>query len=133
MKPVVGACSARPGSVASACRRTFAGGTGGDGGRAPGQSCGSKQLASLMAAYGRATRVPGLWLYAENDLYWGAAWPRAWHRAFSEAGARATFVMTESVPGSDGHALLARGFHLWRPHVDRFLDDVVPGAAPLVP
>jgi dienelactone hydrolase len=99
----------------------FAGGTGGDGSRAPGHSCGSADMRSLMSIYGAMTRVPGLWLYARNDSYWGTHWPRAWHRAFAEAGGPASFVMTDPVPGADGHALLARGAPQWRPHVDRFI------------
>jgi len=99
----------------------FSGGTGGDSGRAPKHSCGSEEMAALMRTYGKTTRVPGLWLYAENDLYWGAEWPRAWHRAFASAGSNAEFVMTDPVPNSDGHQLLARGGRLWTEHVDHFL------------
>ena len=102
----------------------FAGGTGGSGSRSPGHSCGSASMQSLMSIYGAMTHVPGLWLYAENDSYWGADRPRAWYLAFAAAGGAATFVMTEPVPGSDGHALLARGASLWRPHVDRFLESL---------
>jgi len=46
----------------------FSGGTGGDGTRAPEHSCGSDAMEALMASLGPATRVPGLWLYAQNDL-----------------------------------------------------------------
>jgi dienelactone hydrolase len=99
----------------------FSGGTGGDSGRAPKHSCGSEEMAALMRTYGKTTRVPGLWLYAENDLYWGAEWPRAWYRAFASGGSNAEFVMTEPVPNSDGHQLLARGGRLWTEQVDRFL------------
>ena len=105
----------------------FAGGTGGDGGRAPGRSCGSEEMAALLGAYGRSTHVPSLWLYAPNDSYWGAEWPRAWHRAFAAGGSATRFVMTDAVPNADGHALLARGTRLWMPHVDGFLDAVVFG------
>jgi dienelactone hydrolase len=105
----------------------FAGGTGGDGGRAPGRSCGSEDMAALLGAFGRSTQVPSLWLYASNDSYWGAEWPRAWHRAFAAGGSATQFVMTDPVPNADGHALLARGARLWMPHVDRFLDAVVFG------
>ena len=59
----------------------FAGGTGGNGTRAPEHSCGSDAMESLMRTLGRTNRVPGLWLYAQNDLYWGSRWPVAWHRA----------------------------------------------------
>ena len=105
----------------------FAGGTGGDGGRAPGRSCGSEDMAALLGAFGRSTHVPSLWLYASNDLYWGAEWPRVWHRAFAAGGSATQFVMTDAVPNADGHALLARGARLWMPLVDRFLDAVVFG------
>ena len=108
------------------CRRLHQlfGGTGGDSGRAPKHSCGSEEMAALMSTYGKTTRVPGLWLYAENDLYWGAEWPRAWYRAFASAGSNAEFVMTDAVPNSDGHQLLARGGRLWTEHVDHFLTEL---------
>lgn len=102
----------------------FAGGTGGDGGRAPSHSCGSEEMAALMSSYGRTTHVPSLWLYAENDLYWGPEWPRAWHRAFAAGGSPTTFVMTEPLPNADGHQLLARGSRLWIGQVDRFLAQI---------
>ncbi len=102
----------------------FSGGTGGSGTRAPEQSCGSAQMQDVMAAYGRTTHVPSLWLYAENDRYWGAEWPRAWHHAYAAAGEPTRFVMTPPVPDSDGHQLLARGARLWRPDVDRFLSEL---------
>jgi dienelactone hydrolase len=99
----------------------FAGGTGGDGTRAPEHSCGSEAMESLMRTLGRTNRVPGLWLYAQNDRYWGSQWPLAWYRAFGENNNVAHFVMTDPVPNSDGHQLLARGGLLWTPAVDTFL------------
>jgi dienelactone hydrolase len=102
----------------------FSGGTGGSGTRAPEQSCGSAEMQALMAAYGTMVRIPSLWLYAENDRYWGSEWPRAWHRAYAAGGEPTRFVMTQPVADSDGHQLLARGTRLWMVHVDRFLDDL---------
>lgn len=102
----------------------FAGGTGGDSGRAPRHSCGSEEMETLMARYGKTTRVPSLWLYAENDLYWGPEWPRAWHRAFAKGGSRTEFIMTDALPYGDGHQLLARGSRLWIAHVDGFLAEL---------
>jgi hypothetical protein len=77
-----------------------------------------------VTAYGKTTRVASLWLYAQNDLYWGAEWPRAWHRAYATEGNLARFVMTEAVPNADGHQLLGRGSRLWTMHVDRFLEEL---------
>ena len=102
----------------------FAGGTGGHGKRSPEHSCGSADMRDLLAEYGRTTHVPSLWLYAENDLFWGPEWPRAWHRAFAGGGSHTEFVMTSPVPHSDGHQLLARGARLWTPDVDRFLAEL---------
>ena len=99
----------------------FAGGTGGDGGRAPRHSCGSEQMETLLSGYGKTTHVPSLWLYAENDMYWGPEWPRAWHQAFAAGGSPTTVVMTEALANADGHQLLARGSRLWAAYVDRFL------------
>ena len=100
----------------------FSGGTGGNGKRAPEHSCGLETMETAMSAYGATTRIPGLWLYAQNDLYWGAEWPRAWYRAYAAGGSPTEFVMTEPLPAADGHQLLARGSRLWVRHVDQFLE-----------
>lgn len=77
-----------------------------------------------MSKYGATTRVPSLWLYAKNDSFWGAEWPRAWHRAFATGASATRFVMTEPVADADGHQLMARGTRLWTVHVDRFLEEL---------
>jgi len=103
---------------------SFAGGTGGYGARSPEHSCGSDVMEALMSKYGATTRIPSLWLYAKNDSFWGAEWPRLWHHAFA-AGASATrFVMTDPVADADGHQLMARGSRLWTASVDRFLEEL---------
>jgi dienelactone hydrolase len=102
----------------------FSGGTGGSGERRPEHSCGSETMEGLMSRYGRSTHVRSLWLYAQNDSYWGASWPRAWHHAYERVGNPTEFVMTGPVAGADGHLLLARGSRLWSEHVDRFLEEL---------
>jgi dienelactone hydrolase len=99
----------------------FAGGTGGNDEASPEHSCGSQDMEALMARYGATTRVPGLWLYARNDAFWGPERPRLWHQAFAAGGSAARFVQTPPVPHADGHQLLGRGSRLWMPEVDRFL------------
>ncbi len=47
-------------------------------------------------------RVPMLWIYTENDLYWGAEYPKAWLAAFREGGGRAEFIQFPP-HGDDGH------------------------------
>ncbi len=100
----------------------FAGGAGGDPKTRPGNPCQGERLGAVYAAAGSANAgaTPTLWLYAENDNYWGQTLPRRWHAAFTEAGGQAEFVMFPPL-GNEGHALLRNGRHLWRPAVDRFL------------
>ena len=129
---LVGASMGGLASIASAATNpdgvvayiNFSGGTGGNGKRAPEHSCGLEVMGALMSTYGETTRVPSLWLYARNDSYWGADWPRAWHRAYAIPDRPTQFVMTDAVPNADGHQLLARGSRLWSVHVDRFLEEL---------
>ncbi len=102
----------------------FSGGTGGNGKRSPEHGCGAEQMEALVSAYGKTSHVASLWLYAQNDQFWGAQWPRAWHHAYATGGSPTRFVMTEPVPHADGHQLLARGGRLWTSQVDRFLEDL---------
>ena len=48
-----------------------------------------------------------LWLYAEEDRYYSAAWVRRYHEAFTQAGGVATFRLFPAF-GADGHRLVDR-------------------------
>jgi dienelactone hydrolase len=98
----------------------FAGGGGGDPDRHPMQPCSPARMAHLYNEIGKHARVPTLWLYAENDKFWGLEWPRKWHAAYVKDGGRAELATFPSV-GTDGHQLIHNGFRLWRPVVDRFI------------
>lgn len=103
----------------------FSGGTGGSPDLSPGRSCRPELLTQLYLQFGKTTKVSSLWLYAENDLYWGADAPKEWHMAFSAGGSKTRLVMTPPVPGvSDGHRLLAAGGRLWSPHVNTFVKEL---------
>ena len=120
---VAAAARALPGVVGYI---NFAGGSGGNPERAPGESCDRDQLEALYADYGRSTSVPSLWVYALNDRYWGADAPRAWHAAFARGGSPTLFVQAPPVPDGDGHELAARPASLWAPAVDAFLASLGP-------
>jgi len=98
----------------------FAGGAGGSP-ASQGRMCEPGQIESLMVTWGSTTRLPSIWLYAPNDLYWGAEAPRRWHAAFSAGGSPARFVGTEPVPAPDGHSLLRVGGPLWRVPLESWL------------
>ncbi len=104
-----------PGLVAAI---SFAGGRGSD---APDSVCSPAALIDAFATFGKTARVPMLWVYAENDHYFGPSLSRAFHAAFTGAGGQAEFVMSAPF-GSDGHALFSRnGTPIWSPLVDAFL------------
>ncbi len=109
-----------PGLVAAI---NMAGGSGGNPRERPGAPCGPDRLASVFAAAGKAgakASIPTLWLYAENDKFWGNQFPRQWHLAYGKGGSgNATFIMVPPV-GDEGHRLIDHP-DVWRPHVDRFI------------
>jgi len=98
----------------------FSGGAGGSPERSPGRSCDPDQMRDVMAEFGKTVNVPGLWLYAGNDLYWGGEAPQNWYRAFAAGGSKAQMLAVPELPGQDGHMLLARGRRLWQRDLDRF-------------
>jgi dienelactone hydrolase len=99
----------------------FVGGTGGDPIRNPGNSCFPEVLTELYGNFGKTTKIPNLWLYAENDEYWGATAPIEWHKAFAASGGSGQLVMTAPLPGRGGHSLLQWGGRLWADHTDPFV------------
>lgn len=99
----------------------FSGGSGGDPVKRPGAPCSPAALQATFAQYGRTARVPMLWLYAENDQFWGASLPPQWHQAFTAAGGQAQFQQLPPV-GEDGHQLFSKFGKLWQPLVSQFLD-----------
>ncbi len=102
----------------------FAGGTAGFPTQRPARSCATDQLTDLYRKAGQKTRLPNLWLYAENDQYWGPDMPRLWHKAFAKGGSRSKFVQTGPVTNADGHFLLTRGQEMWSTPVRSFLADL---------
>jgi dienelactone hydrolase len=95
---------------------------GGRGSVASGENCAPRRLVEAMGSYGRTTAVPTLWLYAENDLFFGPSLAREMHAAFRRGGGAAELLVLPSF-GSDGHHLftLDTGIPHWAPAVDRFL------------
>ncbi len=100
----------------------FAGGRGGYAEGRPHTNCAPDRLIAAAGAYGRTARIPTLWVYTENDGYFGPSLSRAMYRAFSESGGRGEFVLLPGF-GSDGHALFGSpaGVKHWEPLVERFL------------
>jgi dienelactone hydrolase len=98
----------------------FAGGGGGDPKGRPQNPCGQPALKKLFADYGKTAKIPTLWVYAENDMYFGPRLPRVWFDAYRAAGGPGEFVMF-APHGEDGHGLFTRAPQVWQPRVAEFL------------
>jgi dienelactone hydrolase len=100
----------------------FSGGGGGHPSAHPQQPCSPAPLQALFASYGQSARQPSLWLYAQNDEYFGPTLPRQWFEAYRAQGGPGEFVQLPPVgEPNGGHALLSVAPALWQPLVLRFL------------
>lgn len=79
-------------------------------------------LAHAAANYGKQTTLPSLWLYGDNDSYFGPDTFRAMHSAYTRAGAPAKLLAYGSF-GVDSHKLFAAedGRATWEAPLDEFL------------
>lgn len=105
---------------------------GGRGSRAEDDVCDEDALVRAFAAFGTTSRVPTLWIYADNDKFF---WPELAHRlhaAFTRGGGRAQFIDADEF-GEDGHSLFADGIAIWTPMVDAFLRAQNLGRRDLLP
>ena len=99
----------------------FAGGGGGNPKDRPQRPCAPEKLERLFAGYGKTARAPTLWIYCENDMYFGPKYPRAWFDAFRAAGGIGEFHQFPA-NGDDGHRLFSAAPELWQPRVLAFLN-----------
>lgn len=96
---------------------------GGRGSRAELEVCDQDRLAAAFGALGRTARVPMLWVYSQNDLYFWPELAQRFHTAFQASGGRAQFIAAPAF-GRDGHSLFSpRGASIWLPMVDAFLTE----------
>lgn len=98
----------------------FAGGGGGRPKTHPADPCRNDRLTELFAGYGTTSRIPTLWLYSENDRYFGTEKPRAWLKAFEAGGGIGRFVQLPPFK-DDGHPSFTRNPSAWRPAFERFI------------
>jgi dienelactone hydrolase len=102
----------------------FAGGGGGNPGTRPQDPCSPERLVRLFASYGTTARIPTLWLYSENDRYFGAEKPRQWMEGFIKAGGSGRFVQLPPYK-EDGHPSFTGQPQSWRPEFEAFVKEVM--------
>ena len=102
---------------------TFAAGRGGRVDGKPNNNCAPDKLVQATGELGSTARVPMLWIYAENDTFFGPALSRRMYDAYTVAGGNAEYHMLPAF-GSDGHFMInsAEAIPLWAPLVGQFLD-----------
>ncbi len=65
---------------------------GGRGSRAPDDVCQPERLVAAQEVFGRTARLPSLWIYSENDHFFGPALVQKMFAAYTAHGAPATFL-----------------------------------------
>lgn len=101
----------------------FAGGRGGHAGGYANAVCHADRLVEAAHDYGRtASSVPTLWLYAQNDSYFGPDLAKQMSRAWVTGGGRAELDVLPSY-GRDGHTIADNrsGWRVWGKTVEAFL------------
>ncbi|WP_409190033.1 alpha/beta hydrolase family protein [Bradyrhizobium sp. RDM4] len=94
---------------------------GGRGSRDDDDVCNPDGLVQAFANFGKTSRVPMLWVYASNDLFFGPDLARRFYDGFRSSGGNAKFVAAPPY-GDDGHYLYSvAGRPQWTPLVDAFL------------
>ena len=101
----------------------FSGGTGGNPDVSPGRPCNPGATTRYWGDIAKSAKVPMLWMYWQNDKYWGPDIPKEWHQAWIRGGGQAQFT-SFGPSGDNGHNGLNEDMEHWLPVVDRFLQDL---------
>lgn len=95
---------------------------GGRGSLEDGQVCNEERLADAYHFFGERSRAPMLWVYAQNDHFFGPQVAARLREAFVAGGGMVDFVAAPPF-GSDGHGLFSpAGIPVWTGMVDTFLE-----------
>jgi dienelactone hydrolase len=98
----------------------FAGGGGGNDATMPQNPCAQPGLKQMFADYGKTARMPTLWVYTENDMYFGPKLPKEWFDAYKANGGQGEYVLFPPV-GTSGHGLFTIAPNVWHGRVLEFL------------
>ena len=100
----------------------FAAGRGGHFNGKPNNNCAPDNLVEAAAQFGRTARIPMLWIYTQNDSYFGPELTKRLRTAFEAAGGNVEYHLLPDF-GDDGHFMIdsADAVQLWAPLVSEFL------------
>jgi dienelactone hydrolase len=102
----------------------FAAGRGGRVDNKPNNNCAPDTLVEATGEFGRTSRVPMLWIYIENDTFFGPPLSKRMHEAFTTAGGKAEYHVVPPF-GGEGHFFIDSpdAVPIWAPLVTKFLDE----------
>jgi dienelactone hydrolase len=98
----------------------FAGGGGGNPDTKPQNPCAPWALEKMFSDYGKTARIPTLWIYTENDMYFGPKLPKQWFDAYKATGGSGEYMLFPAL-GKSGHGFFTLHPEGWRPAVLEFL------------
>jgi dienelactone hydrolase len=101
----------------------FAGGGGGNPITMPQSPCSEYSLRKMFGKWGATARTPSLWVYTENDEFFGPTYPKAWFEAFKSEGGIGDYLAMPAYKDK-GHSLWSAAPELWRPKVLEWLRGV---------
>ena len=127
---VVGQSAGGWGAIALASRNLpsvaavvdFSGGRGGRSDNKPNNVCVPDRLVTTAADFGRTARTPTLWIYAQNDTYFGPKLSKRMADAFRATGGSIEYQLLPP-SGTEGHFLInsPHAAALWSPILTKFL------------
>jgi dienelactone hydrolase len=100
----------------------FAPGRGGRVNDTANNNCAPDRLVAAAREFGQKARIPTLWLYAENDSYFGPALSRRMAEAYRAGGGQVEYHLLPALAGDGHHLISARdGVPLWKPILEDFI------------
>ncbi len=85
--------------------------------------CSADRLIDAYRAMGKTSRVPMLWVYAENDHFFGPQLAQQLRQAFTGSGGNVEFIRAPAFK-DEGHYLFSQsGVPVWSGYVDNFLKE----------
>ena len=99
----------------------FAGGAGGDAKTRPHNTCRPDYVEDEAVSWGKATQIPTMWLYSQNDMTFAKDVPEDWFKAYTKKSPNPKNHEFVSLPPyrDDGHTVI-NGFNIWSKYFERF-------------
>jgi dienelactone hydrolase len=102
---------------------SFAGGRGGHVDGKPNNNCAPDKLVDAAGEFGKTAKTPMLWIYTQNDSYFGPSLSQRMFDAYKTAGGNVEYHLLPAF-GGDGHFFVdsADAIPIWAPLVTQFLN-----------